>query len=212
MSAGSGGLKLAGNPVYEGFAAAIDDLKAAGCQMLVINQVICNGATVGVFGGDPIGALHAGIPLVTKCFAATVTGGPVDLIVAEMDAPLDRDMYQADKGLKNTEFVVRDGGVILLEAACEYGLGITHFVELMKAAPTYEAAMELVNQKGYSLGDHKGVKLRNLTNQRGVRVGVISPTLAEQAAELEPILQMKVRCRHKLANVGIFGPLIVVRH
>lgn len=152
MSAGSGGLKLAGNPVYEGFAAAIDDLKAAGCQMLVINQVICNGATVGVFGGDPIGALHAGIPLVTKCFAATVTGGPVDLIVAEMDAPLDRDMYQADKGLKNTEFVVRDGGVILLEAACEYGLGITHFVELMKAAPTY-AALPLYDPRASILSD-----------------------------------------------------------
>ena len=33
------------------------------------------------------------------------------------------------------------GGVILLEASCEYGVGITHFVDLMKAAPTYDAAM-----------------------------------------------------------------------
>jgi hypothetical protein len=105
----------------------------------------------------------------------------VDLVVAVMDAPLDRDLYQvanpmpaqsfscppsvkicvgvafdewnrqwrmevtappfgqADKGLKNTEFVVRDGGVILLDAACSHGVGITHFVELMKKAPTYAA-------------------------------------------------------------------------
>ena len=76
MHAGSGGMMLAGNPVYEGFAAAIEELQQAGCQMLAVNQVICNGATVGVFSGDPIGALHAGLPLVAKCFAASVEGGP----------------------------------------------------------------------------------------------------------------------------------------
>ena len=31
---------------------------------------------------------------VTKCFAATIKGGPVDLVIAEMDPPLDRDLYQ----------------------------------------------------------------------------------------------------------------------
>ena len=192
MHPGSGGMMLEGNPVYEGFAAAIEDLKESGAQMLVVNQLICNGATVGVFSGDPIGALKAGIPLVTKCFAATIKGGPVDLVIAEMDPPLDRDLYQADKGIKNTEFVVRDGGVILLEAPCAHGVGISHFVDLMKSAPSYEAALALVNERGYSLGDHKAVKLRNLTDARGVRVGVISTTLAADAAELEPILQMKI--------------------
>ena len=192
MHPGSGGMQLEGNPVYEGFAAAIEELKADGCQMLVVNQLICNGATCGVFSGDPIEALHAGIPLVTKCFAATVSGGPVDLVIAEMDAPLNRDLYQADKGIKNTEFVVRDGGVILLEATCEHGVGITHFVELMKKAATYEEAMALVNEKGYSLGDHKAVKLRNLTGNRAVQIGVVSAALAADAAELEPILQMKI--------------------
>ena len=42
--------------------------------------------------------------------------------VAEVEAPLDRDLYQADKGLKNTEFVIRDGGVILLDAGCNSGV------------------------------------------------------------------------------------------
>ena len=62
----------------------------------------------------------------------------------------------------------------------------------MKKAGTYEQAMALVNEKGYSLGDHKAVKLRNLTGNRGVKIGVISATLAADAAELEPILQMKI--------------------
>ena len=62
----------------------------------------------------------------------------------------------------------------------------------MKKAATYEEAMALVNEKGYSLGDHKAVKLRNLTGKRGVKIGVVSAALAADAAELEPILQMKI--------------------
>ena len=119
--------------------------------------------------------------------------------MAVMDAPLDRDLYQADKGLKNTEFVVRDGDVILLDAACSHSVGITHFVELMKKAPTYAATLALVEEKGYSLGDHKAVKLRDLTEAKGMRVGVISPTLLPQAAELEPVLQMTLFGTRKAA-------------
>ena len=40
MHPNSGGMKLEGNPVYDGFAAAIGELKDAGCQMLVVNQVV----------------------------------------------------------------------------------------------------------------------------------------------------------------------------
>lgn len=43
--------------------------------MLVVNQIICNGALVGITAGDPLEALHEGLPIVTKCFAATITGG-----------------------------------------------------------------------------------------------------------------------------------------
>lgn len=192
MLPGSTGLCLDGNPVYDGFKQAIEELEQAGCRILVVNQVICNGALVGIFGGHPIEALHAGIPLVKTCFASTVHGGPVDLVVAQMEPPLDRDLYQADKGIKNTEGVVRDGGVLLLDAACDHGVGITHFLELMEAAPTYDAAISHVNTKGYRLGDHKAVKLRMLTDGRSVNVGIVSPALSEQAVELEPILQMRI--------------------
>ena len=47
-----------GNPVYEGFAAAIDGLKASGASMLVVNQCICNGATVGIGLGRVVALRH----------------------------------------------------------------------------------------------------------------------------------------------------------
>jgi hypothetical protein len=59
----------------DGFAKAIGELKESGASMLVVNQIICNGALVGITAGDPLEALHEGLPIVTKCFAATITGG-----------------------------------------------------------------------------------------------------------------------------------------
>ena len=75
--------------------------------------------------------------------------------------------------------------------------GITHFVELMREVKTYDEAIKLVEARGYALGDHKAVKLRNLTEKRGVRVGLVSPTMqaaAEADSALEEVLQVCGAC------------------
>ena len=114
--------------------------------------------------------------MVRACFAHRVDR-PLDVIVARVGAPLDRDLYQADKGIKNTEAAVRDGGVLILDAECRHGIGIRHFVELLEQAPTYQAACDVVARRGYRLGDHKAVRLRALTDKRGVHVALVTPNI-----------------------------------
>lgn len=166
-------LKLDGNPVHVGIVDALADLEDSGARLLAVNQVLVAGRVTGITAGHPLEALVQGLPLVHQCFAAEIEG-EVDLVVAEVEAPLDRDFYQADKGIKNTEFAVRSGGVLLLEAACAGGVGIDHFVDLLREAPTAEDARALVESRGYRLGDHKAVRLRCLTTERDVHVGVVS--------------------------------------
>ncbi len=173
LSSQARALKLDGNPVHVGIVDALADLEDSGARLLAVNQVLVAGRVVGVTAGHPLEALVQGLPLVRQCFGAEIEG-EVDLVVAEVEAPLDRDFYQADKGIKNTEFAVRSGGVLLLEAACPGGVGIDHFVELLREAPTAEAARSLVEERGYRLGDHKAVRLRGLMSDREVRVGVVS--------------------------------------
>jgi nickel-dependent lactate racemase len=97
---------------------------------------------------------------------------------------LDKSLYQADKGIKNVENAIRDGGVILLDAPCHEGVGIDRFLRLMKRASSYDDAIAIVRAEGYRLGDHKAVRLRALTENRGVSLGIVSTNLGEQEARI----------------------------
>lgn len=182
MSPDSGGFRLQGNPVHEGVCRALADLEANGAWLFALNQIVVGGAVIACAAGSPLDALEALLPRVREVFAAEVLKS-VDLVIARPVAPLDRDLYQADKGIKNTEIAVRDGGVLVLEAECAGGVGLDHFVELLRAAPTHRTVVETVDQRGYRLGDHKAVRLRHLTDTRGVSLAVVSASLDPQLAQ-----------------------------
>ena len=188
MSKTATGMKLDGNPIHAGVVSALEALEKKGARFFALDQVIVEGRVVGATAGHPLAALADAVPLVRRCFTYPVDA-PLDLIVARVGPPLDRDLYQADKGIKNTEAAVRDGGVLILDAECMKGIGIDHFVTLLRTAPSYVEAMMIVQQRGYRLGDHKAVKLRALTDNRKVRIGLVSSHI-EPA--LGPVVGMTV--------------------
>ncbi len=174
-------LALEGNPIFEDVGAAVRLLQRGGRRLFAVNQISCNDRLAGCTAGEPLAALREGLPLVRSIFTRTVRR-PSDLIVACVDPPLDRTLYQADKGIKNVEASVRDGGMILLDAPCTGGLGPDRFLRLLERAADHAAAVALVRREGYTLGDHKGVRLRRLTDLRRVRLGIVAPDLPGEAA------------------------------
>jgi nickel-dependent lactate racemase len=188
MQEAASGLRLEGNPVHEGIVEVLTAIERAGARMLVVNQLVVGGRVSAVTVGHPLEALEAGLPAVRAAFSRSIES-QVDVLIARVESPLDRDVYQADKGIKNTENAVRDGGVLVVEADCAHGLGIDHFVETLRAAATHAAALELVDERGYRLGDHKAVRLRALTDRRRVRCGLVSPNVDPG---LGPVLGMNV--------------------
>ncbi len=176
-------LTLDDNPVHLGIVDAVADLEDSGARLLVVNEVLVDGKVVAVTAGHPLDALQRGLETVRACFSARVEE-PVDLIVARMCAPLDRDFYQAEKGIKNTEFALREAGVMVLEAACRHGVGIDHFVDLLRQAATHEEAVAVVEARGYRLGDHKAVRLRALTDKRRVHVALVSEGVPASVGEV----------------------------
>lgn len=172
-------LALEGNPVFDGLALVLAALEAGGRTVLCVNHVLGAGdRPVSVAVGTWRGALTRAIRAARAQFVREVPA-PVDVLVARVRGPLGRSLYQAEKGLKNHEHVVKDGGDVVIEADMTDGVGPDRFVRLLEEAPTLEEALRRVEER-YVLGDHKAVKLRAL-QARGVRVRLASAHLPPEA-------------------------------
>jgi len=84
----------------------------------------------GVFAGDPVQAHAAGVRWISNAMLQTVDS-PVDAVITTAAGyPLDLTYYQAIKGVTAAQHIVRDGGKILLLAACSEGTGAAEFTRM----------------------------------------------------------------------------------
>lgn len=202
-------LRLQGNPVFESIVRVLHGLESSGKMIWAIGEVVCGDTLLAAATGDPISVIEALLPAVRRTYIRRIPQ-PVDLLRLRVPKPLGRNLYQADKALKNNHLAVRDGGGIVLEAECSDRIGPDAFVKLLRRCDDLATARQIVAQEGYRLGDHKAVRLRHLLDPafRGVHVTVVSRHLTmrdcrgtgiEVFPEVQPAL-------HWLTSV-VTGPL-----
>jgi len=86
----------------------------------------------GVFAGEPAAAHRCGVEFVSRVMLETLDA-PVDAVITTSAGyPLDLTFYQAVKGVTAASHVVKQGGRILLLAACEEGAGAAEFRGMLK--------------------------------------------------------------------------------
>jgi nickel-dependent lactate racemase len=94
-----------------------------------------------VFAGDPAAAHAEGVRFVRESTLAAVEE-PADAVVTTSGGyPLDLTYYQAIKGVTAAAHVVKEGGTVLLVAACAEGLGSPEFSELVRRAADWKALL-----------------------------------------------------------------------
>ncbi len=160
-------LRLAGNPVSDNLDELMTLLDTGRC--LSIQAVMDRtGKLAGVYCGGLKESFAAAVATARRIYARTAPA-PYDIVIAEMRPPLDRNLYQAQKGVENTRDAVADGGALILVSACPEGIGSPHFYDL---AANWDREANRPRTGPPTFGSHKLSRLIDL--QKRIRVLVYS--------------------------------------
>ena len=135
---------LEGNPIHTDMLWAA---KQAGLRYIV--NVVLNGEKKVIYAvaGQLEKAHKKGTDfLFSLCGAETK---PADIVISTNGGyPLDQNVYQAVKGMTAAEAAVREGGVIIMLAASNDGIGGDHFYHQLADEPDINKTMALFLSRG----------------------------------------------------------------
>jgi nickel-dependent lactate racemase len=136
---------------------------------------------VAVLAGEPGLVMRAGMPLVRDLYQRLVSV-PFDLVLASPGGhPKDIDLYQAQKALAHAALVTKEGGAIILAAACPEGAGSQSYQAWMEDTPSYQAVFERFEREGFRIGPHKAYLIaRDAARLRVVLVSAMAPELVRR--------------------------------
>jgi nickel-dependent lactate racemase len=140
-----------GNPIWEEMKEAA--LKVENTFLVNVTLDRTNRIN-GVFAGDVISAHAQGCQFVEKSSLFTIDK-PYDIVITSNSGyPLDQNLYQCVKGLAAARNGVRQGGAILLLAACEEGLpNHGNYARLLNEGGSPKGLLEQVSQPGFVCQD-----------------------------------------------------------
>ena len=199
---------LDGNPVHQFVRAAASLVPPTLSVDVAINAAR---EVTAVFAG-PLPDSHREACAFVERTSVVHLAEPFDVVVtSNAGHPLDRNLYQAVKGMSAAERVVREGGVVVCAARCGDGLPDGDFAERLAAASTPEdllAAPSAQDQWQVQVLDrvlaHASVGLHSTLPDDVVRLAQLEPVADVTEAVREAV-------RRAGPRVGVLpeGPLTV---
>ena len=130
---------LEGNPIHEDMVWAARQAKLAYIVNVVLNS---HKEVIYAVAGDPIDAHKKGTDFI--CDLCRVKPIPADIVITTNGGyPLDQNVYQAVKGMTAAEATVKEGGVIIMLARSNDGIGGDHFYHQLSDEPDIQKTMAL---------------------------------------------------------------------
>ena len=137
---------IAGNPFHR---QALEVARRAGVDFSLNVAMNDQRRITGIFCGDLEEAHAAGVRFVEEQNGVFVDE-PADVVLTTAAGyPLDLTFYQAVKGLTAVLPAVRKGGVIVLAAQCQEGVGSPEFTELLLQTSSVSDFREKLHDPGF---------------------------------------------------------------
>lgn len=202
-----------GNPIWEEMR---DIALRVGPSFLLNVALNERRQLTGIFAGDLVQAHRAGTEFV-KASAMQRVDQPFDVVVTTNSGyPLDMNLYQAVKGMRAAELIVRDGGAVIIAAECSEG--VPHdspHDRLMRSVPDGEALLAKLAEPEFAWPEQWQGQVQALIQRRAeIHLHSRLDAATVRAAHLIPCVDIAATVRAKLlpgARVAVLpqGPLTI---
>ena len=171
---------LEGNPIHNDMIWA-----AKAAKLAFIVNVVLNAEKKPIFAvaGEVEAAHKRGTDFISSLCAAKAV--PADIVISTNGGyPLDQNVYQSFKGMTAAEATVREGGVIIMLALSNDGIGGDHFYHQLADEPDAEKTKSAImaRSRGETLPDQwmTQILLRILTRAKVIYVSSMDPAIIEK--------------------------------
>jgi nickel-dependent lactate racemase len=174
---------------------------------LALNAILNNEKEiVRVLFGEPLAVMKAGIPLARELCQVNI-GQQYDLVIASAGGyPKDINLYQAQKALTHASLMTRDGGTVILLAACAEGVGSASYERFMEGVTSFAQVFAKFNEQGFQVGPHKAYQIARDASRVNiillseidpvkVRQLLLTPTLNANQTILDALKSLPEPCR-----------------
>jgi nickel-dependent lactate racemase len=201
-----------GNPIWE----EMRDIALRIGPSFLLNVTLNERRDItGVFAGDLIAAHRRGCEFV-RVGAMQPVEHPFDVVVTTNSGyPLDMNLYQAVKGMRAAELIVRDGGAVIIAAECSEGVphGSPHD-RLLRSVPDGEALLARLGEPGFTWPEQWQGQIQALIQRRAATyLHSALDDATVRAAHLIPCPDIAATVREKLngGRVAVLpqGPLTI---
>jgi nickel-dependent lactate racemase len=153
-----------GNPIWEEMSEIASMVK----QCFLINVALNKSRQItAVFAGELFAAHAEGCQYVRQRAMVKVDQTYDVVITTNSGYPLDQNLYQSVKGMSAASQIVRQGGAILMAAACEDSLpDYGQYAELLAKAGTIQGLLDMLSQPGFSAHDQWQVQIQAMIQQK----------------------------------------------
>ena len=149
------GGNLINNPVRDDIEEVADFIKIDFLFNVVLDEYK---KIIGAFAGDPVAAHREGCRLIDRLYSCPIDTKADIVVVSPGGYPKDINLYQAHKALENAKHAVKEGGIIILVAACTEGVGGESFEKWMVEFGESDQMIEEI-EKNFILGGHKAAAI-----------------------------------------------------
>ncbi len=203
------------NPVHEDAVEAAKIVKPNFIVNTVLNK---EHKIVKVFAGDFVEAYEAGVGFLERVVRIPTPRKADIVITTNGGYPLDRNLYQAVKGMATGELVVRKGGVIVIMAECVDGVEHDSFYQIMETARNPDEVLEAIKKEEPIADQWEAQVLARILNHaevivvsKGVKDELIEDMLMTSASSPEEALTLALNKTGNDAKIVAIpeGPLVI---